>query len=173
MRARTMTILCGAALLAGCSSGGARAPVAAAASAPIQSLTAAAFVEQAASAALFAIEAAKIAQARSGDADVRRLARMQREAGEAIGSQLSHAGPRVNAVPRNTLVPAHRAMLAELNAASDFDEAYLDQQKRFVSSMRAFHRDYAVRGGSATLRPVAEYCADKLGEQLTAVDDAH
>ena len=163
----------GAAMLAACSSGGtssvAAPPVA---TTNVAALTAVAFVEQAASAALFAIEAAKIAEARSADADVRRLAAMQREAGEAIGSQLSYAGPRVNAVPRNTLTPVHEAMLTDLRTTAEFDAAYLAQQKDFVRSMRAFHRDYAVRGGSATLRPVAEYGAGKLDEQLEAIDRA-
>ncbi|WP_343345307.1 DUF4142 domain-containing protein [Sphingomicrobium sp. XHP0239] len=162
-----------AAMLAACSSSGsssvAASPVAAT---NVAALTAAGFVEQAASAALFAIEAARLAEVRSSDADVRRIARMQREAGEAIGSQLSYAGPRVNAVPRNTLVPAHEALLARLRAAPDFDDAYLEQQKDFVTSMRAFHRDYAVRGGSATLRPVADYGAEKLDEQLQAIERA-
>ncbi|WP_265587710.1 DUF4142 domain-containing protein [Sphingomicrobium arenosum] len=161
----------GALMLSGCAGGGTSAPsapVAAAASPAI--LTAVAFVDVAGSAALYAVEAAKLAQGRSRDPQVRALAALQGANGEGIGGQLSYAGRRVNALPDNVMTPQHEAMLEALRTASDFDATYVAQQQELVPVMRLFHQDYAVRGGSATLRPVAEFSAEKLAEQLRALD---
>lgn len=169
MKKRVMVAGAGAMLLAGCASQRAVPPVAPVATNVGTILTAAAFVDVAASAALYAVEAGKLAQARSRDPAVRALAAMQVANGEGIGGQLSYAGRRVNALPDNTLTPHHRAMLSELQRAPDFDAAYLAQQQRMVPLMRKYHQDYAVRGGSATLRPVAQFSAEKLAEQEAAL----
>lgn len=168
-------ITAGAMVLAGCaSSQPAAAPVAAAAAPaaainPGVILTAARFVDVAASAALYAIEAAKLAETRSGNRDVRALAAMQKANGEGIGGQLSYAGRRVNALPDNVLTAQHQAMLDELRYARDFDATYLAQQQRMVPLMRQFHEQYARQGDSPTLRPVAEFSAEKLAAQERAL----
>ncbi|MCJ7420960.1 DUF4142 domain-containing protein [Sphingomicrobium astaxanthinifaciens] len=164
---RWLMVGVGALLVAGCASGRGAAPAvpAGAAGAGAAVLTATRFVDVAASAALYAIEAGRLAQARSRDPEVRALAALQVANGEGIGGQLSYAGRRVNALPDNEMTAQHRALLAALKSARDFDAAYLEQQQQMVPLMRRFHEDYAVRGGSATLRPVARFSAEKLAEQ--------
>ena len=170
--ARLGAIMTATAILSACSSGGGSPAVPAASTSAIASMSAASYVDLAASAALYAVEAAKLAETRARDRDIRDLARLQGQAGTAIGGQLAFAGPRVNAVPDNVLTAEHQAMLDALRTASDFDDLYLEQQKRLVPQMRALHENYAVIGGSATLRPVAEFGAGKMAAQAEAVKRA-
>nr|WP_279614781.1 DUF4142 domain-containing protein [Sphingomicrobium astaxanthinifaciens] len=127
------------------------------------------FVDVAASAALYAVEAAKLAERRARNPRLRSLAKLQKDGGFGIGGQLSWAGRRVNALPDNVLTPEHQRMLDALKRARNFDALYLAQQQQLVPTMRAFHEDYAVRGGSATLRPVAQFSARKMAAQQLAL----
>lgn len=127
------------------------------------------FVDVAASAALYAVEAGRLAERRARDPRLRDLARMQKDGGFGIGGQLSWAGRRVNALPDNVLTREHDVMLARLRHARDFDASYLAQQERLVPEMRAFHEDYSHNGGSATLRPVARFGARIMAGQEQAL----
>ena len=163
-----------AALLAACSSGNKMIPVITTAPPSlVASMSAATFVDLAASAALYSIEAAKLAEARSRDRGVLDVARMQRQAGEAIGGQLAFAGPRVDAVPDNELTPDHQKLLNTLRTASDFDRVYMAQQMQVVPQAQQLHHNYSVLGGSATLRPVAAFGRDKLEEVVKVIERAN
>ncbi|MCM8558363.1 DUF4142 domain-containing protein [Sphingomicrobium sediminis] len=174
MRKVAVVVGVGVLALAGCSSGssspGGSMTVTTAPVTPAMTMTAGLYVETAASAALLAIAAADLAEQRSSDPQLRALAARQKDNAEGISGQLSYAGRRVDALPSNTLIREHQAMLDQLQNAADFDAAYVRMQQQLVPQVRAFHEDYAVRGGSATLRPVAEFSAEKLAEQEAVVE---
>ena len=50
-------------------------------------------------------------------------------------------------------------MYEELAASSDFDRTYVRQQRAIHGAALSLHSDYARRGGSPTLRPVAANAA--------------
>ncbi|WP_265569316.1 DUF4142 domain-containing protein [Sphingomicrobium nitratireducens] len=159
-------------MVAGCSSKPAPMVATAVPSAALGPTTAAAFVAIASSAALYAVKAAELAEARSADSEVRALATLQRENAMGIAGQLSFAGRRLNLLPSAELLPEHEALLRKLQYASDFDRTYIEQQRTFVPDVLDLHRTYAARGESPTLRPVAELGADLLENQVEAIDDA-
>jgi putative membrane protein len=72
---------------------------------------------------------------------------------------LSLAGRRLNLLPSATLLPQHQAMLDELAGSSNFEAAYLRLQRQVHGQGLALHADYASRGTSATLGPVAANAA--------------
>ncbi|MCJ8191407.1 DUF4142 domain-containing protein [Sphingomicrobium aestuariivivum] len=127
------------------------------------------YVDVAASAALYQVEAAKLAERRARSSKVRALAKAQKDVGYGIGGQLSWAGRRVNALPDNVLTAKHQRMLDTLARSSNFDATYLAQAKALVPEMRQFHESYATSGGSATLRPVAQFGAAKMRDQEVAL----
>ncbi|WP_265569315.1 DUF4142 domain-containing protein [Sphingomicrobium nitratireducens] len=159
-------------LLASIAPGNPAAPIVpqAAASQSGATLSAALFVNVAASSALYSVKAADIARARSRDRDVRALAKLQRRNALGIAGQLSFAGRRLNLLPRAELLPEHKAMLRSLRSTPTFDHTYLQQQRGFVPDALDFHRTYARRGDSPTLRPVAQMGAQLLEGQVRAID---
>ena len=126
-------------------------------------------VDVAAAAALYQVEAAKLAERRARSAKVKALAKAQMDNGYGIGGQLSWAGRRVNALPDNVLTREHQRMLDTLKRSANFDATYLAQARRLVPQMREFHESYATSGGSATLRPVAQFGARKMRDQEAAL----
>jgi putative membrane protein len=76
-----------------------------------------------------------------------------------LASQLSFAGRRLNLLPGASLLPQHQAMLDELAASSNFDQTYIRQQRAIHGAALSLHSDYARRGSSPTLRPVAANAA--------------
>ena len=154
-------------LLAGCSSGGERsgvtAPASSATAATIApAMAAAAYVAAASSIDWFEIQAAQLALQRSRDPANRALAQRTLSAHEGTSAQLSLAGRRLNLLPTPVLDPEHRAMLAALKAAPDFDRTYREQQKLLHREGVALHGGYARRGASPTLRPVAKNAEDVM-----------
>ncbi|WP_265587709.1 DUF4142 domain-containing protein [Sphingomicrobium arenosum] len=128
-----------------------------------------AYVDVAASAALYSVEAARLAKTRARSAAVRNFAKSQEASGFGIGGQLSWAGRRVDALPGNRLTRTHQVMLDRLRRARDFDATYLAQQRDLIETMRTFHASYARSGGSATLRPVAQFGARRMAAQAAAL----
>jgi putative membrane protein len=70
-------------------------------------------------------------------------------------AQLSFAGRRLNLLPAARLLPRHQAMLANLEAAGDFDAVYRQEQVQAEREALTLNSSYAASGGSPTLRPVA------------------
>lgn len=162
-------------LLAACSSRPAAVPVASVAPTGVGGpvialpLSTAAFMEMSASAALFSVRAANLAERRTRDREILSLARMQRANGRGIGSQLSYAGRRLDLLPAARLLPHHQLALDQLIRSRDFDRAYLEQQERIIPFMLEVHRTYAERGRSPTLRPVAQLASEMLEAEARAV----
>jgi putative membrane protein len=117
--------------------------------------TPATFVSMASSFDLFAIKSSRLALTRARDARVRDFARMEIGAHEGLGSQLSFAGRRLNLLPSAELLPDHQRMLDTLAATSNFDSTYRTQQIQVHEAGLKLHSDFAARGESPTLRPVA------------------
>jgi putative membrane protein len=78
---------------------------------------------------------------------------------KGTSAQLSLAGRRLNLLPSATLLPRHQAMMDELSASGDFDAIYHRQQIAVHQAAVKLHSDFAARGESATLRPVAKNAA--------------
>ena len=117
--------------------------------------SAATYVAQAASVDLFVIRSSELANLRSVTPAIRQYAGRMIADHRGLASQLSLAGRRLDLLPSATLLPQHQAMLDELAASTNFEAAYLRLQRQVHGQGIALHGNYAARGASATLRPVA------------------
>jgi putative membrane protein len=164
MRLGRLVPIIAAATLAGCSTSPnypqpqprpARNPPARAVSA----VSAATYVAQASSIDLFVIKSSQLALTRSASGAIRNVASRLIAAHEGLGSQLSFAGRRLDLLPSAALLPQHQAMLDELQSSGNFDATYLRQQRAIHGAAYSLHSNYAARGTSPTLRPVATNAA--------------
>ena len=121
----------------------------------VRPLFAADYMAAASSIDLYEIRSSQLALNRSLNPRHRDFARMMIEAHTGTSAQLSFAGRRLNLLPSASLLPRHQAMLEELTASSDFDATYHRQQIAVHEAALKLHGDFAARGESATLRPVA------------------
>ena len=148
-------------LLAGCASAPAPAPQPRPATRPppVQPLSRAAspatYVAQAASLDLFVMRSSELALVRSPSAAVRGFASRMIAAHQGTSAQLSFAGRRLDLLPPATMLPQHQAMYDELESSADFDRTYVRLQRSAHSAALSLHADFAARGSSPTLRPVA------------------
>lgn len=115
----------------------------------------ASYVATAASIELFEIQSADLALQRATTKGVRDFASNLLESHKGASMQLSLAGRRLNLLPSATLGPPHQAMMDQLRSAADFDSVYRSQQLAVHRDAIRIHGNYAVRGTSPTLRPVA------------------
>ena len=128
--------------------------------APAQtSLSAAEYLNRAGSLDLFEIRSSEIAQQRSSNRSIRDFAQAMVEEHKGTSAQLSFAGRRLNLLPRAELRAEHQIMLETLQASRKFDQTYRDQQQSVHVAAMNLHGDYAERGTSPTLRPVAASAA--------------
>ena len=150
-----------AATLAGCSTSeapsergryrvGDRGPVV------VRPLFAADYMAMASSIDLYEIRSSELALTRARSQAHRDFARRMIADHKGTSAQLSLAGRRLNLLPSATLLPAHQAMMDELSASGDFDATYHRQQIAVHQAALKLHSDFAARGESATLRPVAK-----------------
>jgi predicted outer membrane protein len=150
--------------LAGCATGGEapRERARATAGRPpivVRPLFAAVYMAAAASIDHYLLRSAELALTRAQNPRHRDFARTMISAHTGTSAQLSFAGRRLNLLPSATLLPAHQAMFDELSASSDFDATYHRQQIAVHQAAVKLHGDFAARGESATLRPVAANAA--------------
>ena len=122
-------------------------------------VSAATYVSQAASIDLFVVRSCELAALRSVTPTLRRTAEQLLADHQGTASQLSFAGRRLDLLPSASLLPQHQAMLDELAASSDFDRTFVRLQRSVHGQALALHADYARRGASPTLRPVAANAA--------------
>jgi putative membrane protein len=125
----------------------------------VRPLFAADYMAMASSIDLYEIRSSELALTRAQNPRHRDFARAMIAAHKGTSAQLSFAGRRLNLLPSATLLPAHQAMLDELSASGDFDAAYHRQQIAVHQAALKLHSDFAARGESATLRPVAKNAA--------------
>jgi len=117
------------------------------------------YVSQAASIDLFVVKSCELVPLRSVTPEIRRAAQQLLADHQGTASQLSFAGRRLDLLPSASLLPQHQAMLDELAASSDFDRTFVRLQRSVHGQALALHSDYARRGTSPTLRPVAANAA--------------
>jgi putative membrane protein len=152
------------ALLAGCASAPSTRPAPQPqASRPARALpgavSPATYVSQAASIDLFVVKSCELVPLRSVTPALRAAAEQLLADHRGTASQLSFAGRRLDLLPSASLLPRHQAMLDELTASSDFDRTFVRLQRSVHGQALALHSDYARRGSSPTLRPVAANAA--------------
>ncbi|HKC04007.1 MAG TPA: DUF4142 domain-containing protein [Sphingomicrobium sp.] len=123
------------------------------------SVSPATYVTQAASIDLLVVRSSELAQLRSADPRLRNAANTLMADHKGLASQLSFAGRRLNLLPGATLLPQHQAMYDELAASGNFDQTFIRQQRAIHGAALSLHADYARRGSSPTLRPVAANAA--------------
>jgi len=154
-----------AATLAGCSTGSEAPPerdrYRAGEPGPVvvRPLFAADYMAMASSIDLYEIRSSELALTRARSAAHRDFARRMIADHKGTSAQLSLAGRRLNLLPSATLLPRHQAMMDELSASGDFDAIYHRQQIAVHQAAVKLHGDFAARGESATLRPVAKNAA--------------
>jgi putative membrane protein len=119
------------------------------------SVSPATYIAQAASIDLFVIRSSELALSRSSSSEIRDVASRLIAAHRGTAAQLSFAGRRLNLLPSATLLPQHQVLLDELGSSGDFDRSWVRIQRSVHGEALALHSDYARRGGSPTLRPVA------------------
>ncbi len=161
-----------AATLSGCATGPAPGPARARADRPpvvIRPLFAADYMAAASSIDLYEIRAAELAMTRAADPKHRAYAQSMIADHRGTSAQLSLAGRRLNLLPSSTLLPAHQAMLDALAASAEFDATYHRQQIAVHEAALKLHSDFAARGESATLRPVAANTASIVRRHLEAM----
>ena len=117
------------------------------------------YVAQANSIDLFVIRSSELALSRSSNSAIRDAANRLIAAHRGTSAQLSFAGRRLNLLPGATLLPEHQALFDELSSSGDFDRTWLRMQRSVHGAALALHSDYARRGTSPTLRPVAANAA--------------
>jgi putative membrane protein len=122
----------------------------------VRPLFAADYMAMASSIDLYEIRSSELALTRARSPAHRDFARRMIADHKGTSAQLSFAGRRLNLLPSATLLPRHQAMLDELSAGGDFDAVYHRQQIAVHQSALKLHSDFAARGESATLRPVAK-----------------
>ena len=125
----------------------------------VRPLFAADYMAMASSIDLYEIRSSQLALTRAQNPHHRDFARTMIADHNGTSAQLSLAGRRLNLLPSATLLPTHQAMLDELSASSDFDGVYHRQQISVHQAALKLHSDFAARGESATLRPVAKNAA--------------
>ena len=122
-------------------------------------VSAATYVAQAASIDLFVVRSSELAPQRSTKPRVRNVANSLMAEHTGLASQLSFAGRRLNLLPGASLLPHEQALYDELAASRNFDQTYIRQQRAIHGAALSLHSDYARRGSSPTLRPVAANAA--------------
>jgi predicted outer membrane protein len=109
----------------------------------------------AASSALFAIRASRMAEARATAPKLRAFASKVVVDQTGISAQLGFAGRKIDLLPSSQPMPVHQAMLDELATSTDFDGTYRRQLALVLTQAEAVHRTFEERGSDPTLRPVA------------------
>ena len=125
----------------------------------VRPLFAADYMAMASSIDLYEIRSSELALTRARNPAQRNFARTMIADHKGTSAQLSLAGRRLNLLPSATLRPRHQAMIDELSASGDFDTTYHRQQIAVHQAALKVHSDFAARGESATLRPVAKNAA--------------
>ena len=132
----------------------------------VRPLFAADYMAMASSIDLYEIRSSQLALTRARAPAHRDFARRMIADHNGTSAQLSMAGRRLNLLPSASLLPRHQAMFDELSASGDFDATYHRQQIAVHEAALKLHSDFAARGESSTLRPVAKNAAGIVRRHL-------
>ena len=141
------------------------------ASAPPMTVTSAAeFVPMATSSNLFEIESSQLALQRARSPEVRRFARqMIRDHNLATSRMMAVARRSGLPMPPPAMIPRHQAMLATLQAAPDFDAAYVSAQVMAHQESVALFSSYGSNGDVPQLAAFAQQTLPTLQMHLEHV----
>lgn len=123
----------------------------------------------AASSALFAVQASRMAEARGSTGKLKKFAGQVVMDQTGIGAQLNFAGRRIDLLPSSRPLPEHQAMLQRLATSTEFDATYKAQMSRVLREAAQVHRAFQSGGDSPTLRPVASFAAPVCEKNLAAL----
>lgn len=123
----------------------------------------------AASSALFAIQASRMAEARGSTNKIKKFAGQVVMDQSGIGAQLNFAGRRIDLLPSSRPIAEHQAMLERLATSTGFDTTYKAQMARVLRDAALAHRAFEASGDSPTLRPVASFAAPVCEKNLAAL----
>jgi putative membrane protein len=120
---------------------------------------------------LLVIRSSQLALERSSSRQVRDFAAIEVEAHKGTAAQLSLAGRRLNLLPSAILRPREQQLLDTLEQASNFDAAYVRQERLVHQQALSLDKSYSASGQSVTLRPVALAAAQIIQRHLALLAD--
>jgi putative membrane protein len=141
----------------------------AAASREMRSTTAQPYVMMAGASDLYEIQSSQIALRKAQRADVRQFANMLIQHHQTMTQQVMAAARAAgHTPPPPMLMPIHREMIAQLNAASpaEFDSLFLLQQVTAHELALNLHTAYAQGGDTPQLRSVAQTAVPIVTQHL-------
>ena len=126
------------------------------------------YVMNAAMGDMYEIEAAKIAQQKSGNAEVKALAKMIQADHTAASNEMKPLVSAAGQTPPTALDQRRQGMIDNLNAApaDQFDKVYLTQQVAAHEEAVTLHRGYADNGDNAGLKGHAAKVLPKIQAHL-------
>jgi putative membrane protein len=127
-----------------------------------------AFVQNAGQGNMYEIEAAKIAEQKAQNPDVKAFAKMMVTDHTALENQMKPAITKSGKAPPAQLDQRRKGFLDNLNAAgpSDFDKVYIDQQVAAHKETLNLLKGYADNGDDPALKAVAAKAAPKVQAHL-------
>jgi putative membrane protein len=147
--------------VAGCMTPMASAPT------PVAVTSAAEFVPTAVSSNLLEIESSRLALQRARDPEVRRFARQMIRDHNLASRRMAAVVRRSDLpMPPPAMIPRHQAMLATVQAAPDFDAAYVSAQITAHQEAVALFSSYGSNGDVAPLAAFARQTEPNLRMHL-------
>lgn len=134
------------------------------------------FVTNAAQSDMYEIQAAKIAEQKSKNADVKKFAKQMVTDHTKLGEEMKPVIAKAGQTPPTDLDQRHKGFLDNLKAASaaDFDKTYMDQQVAAHDETLTLLQGYAKDGSDAGLKdaagkavPIVQHHSD-MAKQLQA-----
>jgi putative membrane protein len=137
----------------------------------------AAFVSNASQSDMYEIEAARIAQARSKDANIKAFAKMMAADHTATSKAMGPLATAAGQTPADKLDQRRQGFIDNLKTASDadFDKVYVDQQVAAHKEAMDLMTGYAKDGSDAGLKGAAASTAPKVQmhlEKITGIQTA-
>jgi putative membrane protein len=135
-----------------------------------------AFVSNAVIGNMYEIEAAKIAEQKSKNADVKKFAKQMVTDHTKLGDEMKPVIAKAGQTPPTDLDQRHKGFLDNLKAASaaDFDKTYMDQQVAAHDETLTLLQGYAKDGSDAGLKDAASKAVpmvqhhDDMAKQIQA-----
>ena len=126
------------------------------------------FVSNASQSDMYEIQAAKVAQTKSKNPDVKAFAKMMVTDHTAMSNQMKPLIAAAGQQPATDLDQRRKGFLDNLNAApaADFDKTYIDQQVAGHQEALDLMKGYADRGSDAGLKAAASQAIPKIQTHL-------
>ena len=126
------------------------------------------FVSNASQSDMYEIQAAKVAQTKSKNPDVKAFAKMMVTDHTAMSNQMKPLISAAGQQPATDLDQRRKGFLDNLNAApaADFDKTYIDQQVAGHQEALDLMKGYADRGSDAGLKGAASQAIPKIQMHL-------